>query len=262
MGGFIKNLPETGEMIHGFVEYSLVSYWDELKKVLRAFGDSCKDFDIPEDSEWASELIKEGFTLEFMKNALIRPILSLRNPQLLLDWWRKVEGGDGQAEPPAGAEIFKSDHYSSFIFLFFKIGTEVNVFSHLGKVLFSHMKEAMFADDPLVEDEEGEDGSDNEESKEEVANRSKDGENPEKISDTKVSSGAEANNHENGTKSDLEAVEAEKPTDELVSTPMYKLEVDEEGKVKGEKQKVEEEKVEEKVVTSMYGKVYKLKPGA
>ena len=103
-------------MIHGFVEYSLVSYWDELKKVnslillfffgwggdkkgtitmvmskvLRAFGDSCKDFDIPEDSEWASELIKEGFTLEFMKNALIRPILSLKNPQLLLDWWRKV----------------------------------------------------------------------------------------------------------------------------------------------------------------------------
>ena len=134
------------------------------------------------------------------------------------------------------------------------------MFSHLGKVLFSHMKEAMFADDPLVEeDEEGEDGSDDEESKEEVANRSKDGENPEKMSDTKVSSGAEANNHENGTKSDLEA---EKPTDELVSTTMYKLEVDEEGKVKGEKQKVEEEKVEEKVVTSMYGKVYKLKPGA
>ena len=59
-------------------------------QVLRAFGDSCKDFDIPEDSEWASELIKEGFTLEFMKNALIRPILSLRNPELLLDWWRKV----------------------------------------------------------------------------------------------------------------------------------------------------------------------------
>ena len=59
-------------------------------QVLRAFGDSCKDFDIPEDSEWASDLIKEGFTLEFMKNALIRPILSLRNPELLLDWWRKV----------------------------------------------------------------------------------------------------------------------------------------------------------------------------
>ena len=28
-----------------------------------------------------------------------------------------------------------------------QIGTEVNVFSHLGKVLFMHMKEAMFADE-------------------------------------------------------------------------------------------------------------------
>jgi len=264
--GFIKNLPETGEMIHGFVEYSLVSYWDELKKVLRAFGDSCKDFDIPEDSEWASELIKEGFTLEFMKNALIRPILSLKNPQLLLDWWRKVEGGDGQAEPPAEAEIFKSDHYSSFIFLFFKIGTEVNVFSHLGKVLFSHMKEAMFADDPLVEeDEEGEDGSDDEEVKEEAVNGSKNGESQERVSDSEVNLGADkngsdANNHERDPVTPTEG--GEKPTDEIVPIPMYKLEVDEEGKVKGEKEKVEEEKVEEKVVTSMYGKVYKLKSGA
>merc|ERR1712218_343950 len=58
------------------------------------------------------------------------------------------------------------------------------------------------------------------------------------------------------------AKEPERPSDETVQIPMYKLEVDEEGKVKGEKEKVEEEKVEEKVVTSMYGKVYKLKPGA
>merc|ERR1719507_2631881 len=67
--GFIKNLPETGEMIHGYVDYSLVHYWDELKKVLACFGDA---------------LIKEGFTLEFMKNALIKPVLSLRNKDLLL----------------------------------------------------------------------------------------------------------------------------------------------------------------------------------
>merc|ERR1719400_316043 len=250
--GFIKNLPETGEMIHGFVEYSLVHYWDELKKVLGAFGDKCSDFDIPEDSEWAAELIKEGFTLEFMKNALIRPILSLRNPELLLDWWRKVEGGDGQAEPPAEGEIFKSDHYSSFIFLFFKIGTEVNVFSHLGKVLFSHMKEAMFADQPLVEeDEEGEEESDEEQvvngesqKNKEAGSENGSGEDKDAKSDTAI------------------AIEPEKPSEEAAQIPMYKLEVDEEGKVKGEKEKVEEEKVEEKVVTSMYGKVYKLKPGA
>lgn len=160
--GFIKNLPETGEMIHGFVEYSLVTYWDELKKVLRAFGDSCTDFEIPEESEIASELIKEGFSLEFMKNAIIRPILSLKNRDLLLDWWKKVEGGDGQATPPDERDIFKSEHYSSFIFLFFKIGTEVNVFSHLGKVLFGHMKEAMFSDKPDAEENFSDDEDENE----------------------------------------------------------------------------------------------------
>ena len=42
---------------------------------------------------------------------------------LLLTAINKVEGGDGQAEPPAEAEIFKSDHYSSFIFLFFKVSS-------------------------------------------------------------------------------------------------------------------------------------------
>ena len=142
------------------------------------------------------------------------------------------------------------------------------MFSHLGKVLFSHMKEAMFADDPLVEeDEEGEDGSDDEEFKEEAVNGSKKGEAQEKVEEVNLGAGENgsgANNHEEGTKSDPvpPTVEAEKPLDELVPIPMYKLEVDEEEKVKGEKEKVKEEKVEEKVVTSMYGKVYKLKPGA
>merc|ERR1712032_363385 len=129
-------------------------------------------------------------------------------------------------------------------------------------VLFSHMKEAMFADDPLVEEDE--DGSDDEEVKEEAVNGSKNGESQEKVGDSEVNLGArengsDANNHEEGNERGPvpPTAEAERPTDEIVPIPMYKLEVDEEGKVKGEK-----EKVEEKVVTSMYGKVYKLKSGA
>ena len=134
-----------------------------------------------------------------------------------------------------------------------QIGTEVNVFSHLGKVLFSHMKEAMFADQPLVEeDEEGEEESD----EEQVVNRES----------QKKDLGSENGSNENkdaGSDTAPLAKEPERPSDETVQIPMYKLEVDEEGKVKGEKEKVEEEKVvEEKVVTSMYGKVYKLKPGS
>jgi len=37
--------------------------------------------------------------------------------------------------------LFRSENYANFIYLFFKIGTEVNVFAHLGKVLFTQMKE-------------------------------------------------------------------------------------------------------------------------
>merc|ERR1712181_46442 len=116
----------------------------------------------------------------------------------------------------------------------------------------------------------GDDSDDDEEVKEEAVNGSKNGESQERVGDSEMNLGAdkngsEANNHEEGTKSDPvpPTAEAEKPTDEIVPIPMYKLEVDEEGKVKGEKEKnVEGEKVEEKVVTSMYGKVYKLKSGA
>ena len=130
------------------------------------------------------------------------------------------------------------------------------MFSHLGKVLFSHMKEAMFADQPLVEeDEEGEEESD----EDQVVNR--------ESQKNKEAGSENGSGEDKDSKSDTAiAIEPEKPSEEAVQIPMYKLEVDEEGKVKGEKEKVEEEKVEEKaeekVVTSMYGKVYKLKPGS
>ena len=140
--GFVKNLPETGDMIHGFVEYTCGVYWDKLSEVLRSFGDNFSDFSLPEQQGEGVDLIKEGFTLEFMKNALIRPVLSLRNRKKLMRWWSKVKRGE-DVPPPLETEIFKTETYSSFIFLFFKIATEINVFSHLGKMLLMYMKESL-----------------------------------------------------------------------------------------------------------------------
>jgi len=260
--GFIKNLPETGDMIHGFVEYSLVTYWDELKKVLACFGDSCKDFDIPTDSEWASELIKEGFVLEFMKNAIIRPVLSLRNTDLLCDWWKRVEGGEGDAPPPPESEIFKSDHYSSFIYLFFKIGTEVNVFAHLGKTLFNHMKEAMFSD---KEDSESE-GEDELEEIGEVIDKVPNGEsvvNGENLDNTKeaISETTASNVSEDKVpESSLTACTSKDSNDCENNITVNK----EEGDVCSVEttdisdNTPETETTKPKTVTSMYGKVYVL----
>ena len=72
-----------------------------------------------------------------------------------MKWWEKVKKGQVNTPPPPESEIFKSATYSNFIYLFFKIATEVNVFSHLGAALFSHMKEVIFSDRPesICEDE-------------------------------------------------------------------------------------------------------------
>jgi len=233
--GFIKNLPETGEMIHGFVEYSLVHYWDELKKVLGAFGDKCSDFEIPEDSEWAAELIKEGFTLEFMKNALIKPVLSLKNKDLLLDWWKKVEGGEPEATLPPESEVFKSENYSAFVYLFFKMATEVNVFAHLGKTLFTHMKESMFSDDKESESEAESDDEQNEVIAEKLA-----------ADDCCKVDNNESSESSNDNEKDKHMLNDEKKNsvEECIAV---------------ETESAESKPIETaKTVTSMYGKVYKL----
>merc|ERR550532_426481 len=239
--GFIKNLPETGEMIHGFVEYSLVHYWDELKKVIGSFGDSCKDFDLIEDSEFAVEVIKEGFTLEFMKNALIKPVLSLKNKELLLSWWKRVEEGEPDVPLPPESEIFKSENYSSFVYLFFKMATEVNVFAHLGKTLFTHMKESMFSDD---KESESEGESDDEQS--EVS--------------------AEQSTVNDRSEEEINTETTDKNCNDILSTEKDKQNFNDEKKgsveecIDAETESVKSVPEETtKTVTSMYGKVYKLK---
>ena len=211
-----------------------VHYWDELKKVLACFGDSCKDFDIVEDSDFGAALIKEGFTLEFMKNALIKPVLSLRNKDLLLDWWKQVEGGNPEAPLPPESEVFKSDHYSNFIYLYFKMATEVNVFAHLGQSLVSAMKESLFSDKQEVDSEEEEevqkppesepDNTDKTETDTSDPLREEEHQKQEEHAENGTSNGNEAN----GTV--IEATESEK-----------------------------EEEPKPKTITSMYGKVYTLK---
>ena len=209
-----------------------VHYWDELKKVLACFGDSCKDFDIVEDSDFGAALIKEGFTLEFMKNALIKPVLSLRNKDLLLDWWKQVEAGNPEAPLPPESEIFKSDHYSSFIYLYFKMATEVNVFAHLGQSLVSAMKESLFSDKEEAD-------SDDEEAQElPEANGAPDNNKTDDNDNTREEP-VENHNQEHAETNGNNANGAETVIGESVTEPQ------------------EEEKP--KTITSMYGKVYTLK---
>ena len=204
--------------------------------MLSCFGDSCDDFGLEEHPEVATEIIKEGFTLEFMKNALIKPVLSLKNKKLLLDWWKEVEGGNLEAPLPPESEIFKSGSYSSFIFLYFKMATEVNVFAHLGQTLFTHMKESLFSDNVEVDsDDDEEDGA--------------------------------AELAENGHDEKFDTCD-QNGDEKLESNGSIEPEVDNEDSKCSEKPSTSTEEVKEpepvkenkpKTITSMYGKVYTLK---
>ena len=164
--GFVKNLPETGDMIHGFVDYSIQSYVEQLKCVIEAFGDNMSDMSLPTCPVEFGELIKKGFLLEFMRSALIRPVLTLKNRTLLMRWWRKVQKGQ-DPKLPEPSEVFKSDSYVNFILLYFKIATEINVFSQLASSLLSYMKEFILMDKKCLEEESESETEDEEEEEEE-----------------------------------------------------------------------------------------------
>ena len=181
-------------------------------------------------------MIKEGFTLEFMKNALIKPVLSLRNKDLLLAWWKEVEGGNPEAPLPPESEIFKSDHYSNFIYLYFKMATEVNVFAHLGQALVSAMKESLFSDKEEVD-------SDDEEEEVQKPPESEPDNNDNNETDTSSDPSREENREqeehaENGTSNVSNAN----------GTTVIEATVSE-----------QEEEPKPKTITSMYGKTYTLK---
>merc|ERR1719419_1954482 len=91
---------------------------------------------------------------------LFDPFFSIKNRKCLLKWWRKVKSGHKTTPPPKESDIFKSDSYSSFVYLFFKIATEVNVFAHLGSALFAHVKENILLGKTKEDDETYEDFSD------------------------------------------------------------------------------------------------------
>ena len=210
-----------------------------MKKVLSCFGDSCDDFGLEDHPEVATEIIKEGFTLEFMKNALIKPVLSLKNKKLLLDWWKEVEGGNPEAPLPPESEIFKSGSYSSFIFLYFKMATEVNVFAHLGQTLFAHMKESLFSDAVEVD-------SDDEEEEVDATEVAENGH------EENVNTSDQNGDEKLGTGSSPEPVtEANSEASKCPEEPATSSE-----EVK-ESEPLKENKP--KTITSMYGKVYTLK---
>ena len=147
-----------------------------------------------------------------------------------MKWWRRVKAGE-DIPPPSETEIFKTETYSSFIFLFFKIATEINVFSHLRKMLLLYMKESLLGDrKDLTEENESEDEEEFE-------------------SDEEVEEISIEENHDQDTEIHEPDIES-KPGD--ISISIIEEILDKTFTCIRDK--------EPKTVTSLYGKVYVLEP--
>ena len=139
-----------------------------------------------------------------------------------------MERGE-EAPPPPQSEIFRTETYSNFIFLFFKIATEINVFSHLGKMLLIFMKESLLGDKKDISEEtESEDEEDFESDDEE-----------EDVVETLCE------------ETPVEQVSESKSEDEFVLSIIEDI---------LDKTFMSIKETEPKTVTSLYGKVYVLKP--
>ena len=139
-----------------------------------------------------------------------------------------MERGE-EAAPPPESEIFKSETYSSFIFLFFKIATEINVFSHLGKMLLIFMKESLLGDKKDISEEN------KSEDEEDFVSDDDDEEIEETISE----------------ETPVEQVSESKSEDDFFLSIIEDI---------LDKTFTNIKETEPKTVTSLYGKVYALKP--
>ena len=68
------------------VEY----YHDQLKNVLESFNCTMEDLDLPEDLPGFGRLLQRSLVLEFLVVTVIKPIVSLKNPEALLRWHKET----------------------------------------------------------------------------------------------------------------------------------------------------------------------------
>ena len=103
-------------------------------------------------------LTRKGFIHNFLKVAIIKPLLMIRDQDLLLKWYNN-RFGDEPTDPneapvplPEESEIFKmGSNYVNFVHLYIVIGTEIGVFHDLGPMCITLYKEVMFGGDQVLE---------------------------------------------------------------------------------------------------------------
>ena len=143
--------------------FAFQHYYKELTNVLETFGNTLGDHQLPENLADFRSLIRRGFVLEFLIVTVLRPVMSITNPEVFLNWHkkllkhekRKAKGGLSQIfagqkpKLPEQDQVFQNPRYLEFLQFYFKIATSLGAFQELGLVYFELMKDAMFGEGKL-----------------------------------------------------------------------------------------------------------------
>lgn len=147
-----------------FYVKALEYYFDQLRNVLESFGYSYQDLDLPDNFQDFCTLLKRCLVLEFLIVTVIKPIMSLDNPDKLHKWHKETMKNTRrrfkkEIFKPEENEVFSSPRFPGFCRLYFNIATALGAFQEMGQIYFNEMKDSMFDQDKL-DDHDSDDDDD------------------------------------------------------------------------------------------------------
>jgi len=145
---FLEKHAKDKTLFKKAVEY----YHDQLKNVLESFNCTMEDLDLPEDLPGFGRLLQRSLVLEFLVVTVIKPIVSLKNPEALLRWHKETIRNRNRrfkksVEKPDPEDVFPSARFSGFCHLYFRIATAMEAFQEMGRIYFDIMRDSMFEGD-------------------------------------------------------------------------------------------------------------------
>ena len=112
---------------------ALEYYYEQLQIVLESFNFSLESLGLPLSFQQFASLVKRCLVLEFIVVTVVKPIMSIPEPEKLLKWHKETERNKKrrfkkEVVKPDYNEVFTSPRFAGFCHLYFKIATALGAF--------------------------------------------------------------------------------------------------------------------------------------
>ena len=112
---------------------ALEYYYEQLQVVIESFNFSLESLGLPLSFQQFASLVKRCLVLEFIVVTVVKPIMSIPEPEKLLKWHKETEINKKrrfkkEVVKPDYNEVFTSPRFAGFCHLYFKIATALGAF--------------------------------------------------------------------------------------------------------------------------------------